>query len=113
MILTPETRFTHFLESQGIPVHGVSGSDENARIDFKIEATPAQRAAALAARTGFDWSVKELRDPSEIELDVPQLTAEQRQAVISKMIAEFLWHHPRLAESLGIVPTRLSALARR
>ena len=108
MIITPAARFTQLLENQGIPIHGVSGSGADARIDFKDEATPQQRLAARNAAANFDWTDRPLRTPDEIELDLGSLTAAQRNALINKVIAEFLSNHPRIAELVGIAISRNS-----
>lgn len=106
MILTPAARFTQALEAQGIPVHGVSGSDATARIDFKDEATPQQRLAARNAADNFDWTDRPARTVDEIEVDLSNLTAAQRNALLNKVIAEFLANHPRIAEMVGIALSR-------
>lgn len=106
MIITPAARFTQFLENQGIPIAGVSGSDASARIDFKDEATPQQRLAARNAAQSFDWTERPARTADEIEIDLRDLTNAQRNALLNKMIAEFLSNHPRIAELVGIAISR-------
>lgn len=106
MVQTAASRFTQKLESLGIPVDGVSGTDANARIDFKIEATPAQRATALAAARAFDWADQIERTEEEIELDLSNLTQAQRATLINKMLVEFLQRRPRLAEALGVLVSK-------
>ena len=98
----PVTRFTELVETLGIPIHGVSGDDANARIDFKDEATTEQRSAARAEALRFDWSQKELRTVAEVEADVLTLLLTQRDALVTKMIAVFCIEHPRIAQSFGI-----------
>lgn len=103
MRIAPATRFTDHLQSLGIPIHGVTA---DARIDFKEEATAQQRLAARNAAENFDWSEMESRNPAEVEIDVSLLTTAQRQALLSRIIAEYLIDHPRLAAALGVIVTK-------
>lgn len=53
---TGQVAFDEYLKSQGIPIDGVSGTGPDCRIDFKANATKAQKDAANAARASFDWT---------------------------------------------------------
>jgi len=96
------TRFTELLDSMGIPIHGVSGNDGNARIDFKDEATPAQRSTARNEALSFDWSRRVLRTFAEVEADVQALSPAQRNALITKMLVVFCYDRPKIAQAFGI-----------
>lgn len=50
------SRIDSEIRSQGIPIHGVSGSQGSIRIDFKPEATAQQRTNAQTIVDNFDWS---------------------------------------------------------
>lgn len=53
---TAQVAFDEYLKSQGIPIDGVSGTGPDCHIDFKANATKAQKDAANAARASFDWT---------------------------------------------------------
>ena len=48
--------FYQALLDAGVPCDGVSGTGPTCRIDFQPSATQAQRNAAKAARSTFDWA---------------------------------------------------------
>ena len=52
------TRFDIYLKSHGIPIHGISSSGPDCRIDFKDEVTEEQKEFANASRKTFDWEDK-------------------------------------------------------
>lgn len=56
--------FDEYLKAEGVPIHGVSGTGANARIDFKPGASKEQENFANAARATFDWSDKPDSDPA-------------------------------------------------
>jgi len=105
-MLTPANRFDDRLTTLGIPIDGVSGSGPMCRIDFKPEASAEQRDAARAAALNFDWTPGTLKTIDEIFAEVPNLTTLQRTAVLNRMIADYLFTHPKLAIFVGINPRK-------
>ena len=107
-MLTPATRFTEHLQSLGIPIDGVSGEGPACRIDMPAEATAEQREAARAAARTFNWETNfERKEARDILPSVSGLTPEQRQMVLTRVIASYLAEHPALARDVGINPFKV------
>ena len=72
-------KFNQVLVDAGIPIHGVSigrvDDKESWRIDFKEEATPAQKAQAQQILNDFDES--QIPDPvSEMQAEINTLKSQ-------------------------------------
>ena len=101
MLDTKISDFVELLETNGIPIHGVSGTGVNCRIDFKDEATNGQKTQARDLATSFDWRRKRKRLPSQILADYLNLTNQQRTELLNKVIAQVLYENPKLATNLA------------
>jgi hypothetical protein len=67
---SPTLRLHKRLVVAGIPVHGVSGRPPDVRIDFKAEATDAQKAQAQALANNHPWAQRTLRPAAAVAADL-------------------------------------------
>ena len=103
---TPLTRFSMRLQSLGIPFHGVRTVNSQPFIDFKPEATLAQRDQAFAALRAFDFTERELKSRQELFQEVRALSGMDRTAILDHIIADYLQANPERMAEVGLEAER-------
>ena len=82
--------FDQALRDAGIPIDGVGGTGVGARIDFGADATPQQRAAAVALRASFDWVEKPDATVAGVLAAIAAMTPARRQTLYAATVAELV-----------------------
>lgn len=90
------------IRDAGVPIDGVGREGGVVRIDFRPEATPAQRATANTIAAGFDFTPRRRRAYAALMTDLAALSAADRTTLVNAVLADFLREHPDFAASFGI-----------
>ena len=99
--------FHNALVAAGIPIDGVSGTGPTCRIDFRPEATKAQRDQAAQILAAFDWTPQKERDADQVQEDLEAwlktaTTGQLQKAVVLAMLGA----GPEKITQLTGVPTK-------
>ncbi len=95
-------RLTEQIRDAGVPIDGLSGTGPGVRIDFRPEATPAQRTQAAGMVAAFNWAPRRPRALADVTAAVQALSTADRNLLLSALAAEFLRQHPEFATRLGV-----------
>ena len=99
-------RFDARLRSLGIPIHGISGSGPNCRIDFRSEATGAQKDQAKTEAASFDWGQRTLKSKSQLRSEYNALSdadkAKLKEELVLDLLFDRLVSDPDWAVRLGV-----------
>lgn len=105
------TKFTEQLIEAGLPVDGISDSgkgqiSERYKIQFRPEATTAQRQQAEQMKSAFDWRPRRPKTEAELEVEVRALTPADFNKLVKadeeKRVIERLQLEPGFGRDNGV-----------
>lgn len=94
--------FDQLLRDGGIPIDGVSGAGPACRIDFRNEATEAQRSAARQMAQNFDWRERRPKDLQALVGEIQGLPSSQLQTLLAAVAAQVVRGDPQFARRIGV-----------